>query len=124
MVIKMKLKNKTIAVDFDGTLCEYSFPDIGKQTDHQKKLMKKLIDLRSCGYKIILYTCRGDNDEYKCLTDAIEWCKKQGLEFDAINENIPEFEKKSGYSPKPETAVWITTSISGRSKPSCVKSMF
>ena len=120
----MKLKNKTIAVDFDGTLCEYSFPDIGKQTDHQKKLMKKLIDLRSCGYKIILYTCRGDNDEYKCLTDAIEWCKKQGLEFDAINENIPEFEKKSGYSPKPETAVWITTSISGRSKPSCVKSMF
>ena len=31
---------KTIAVDFDGTLCEYDFPSIGKQSADQKQLIK------------------------------------------------------------------------------------
>ena len=79
-----KDKKLTIAVDFDGTLCEYAFPEIGKQTEEQKMLMSKLIELRECGHKLILYTCRGDNDEYPCLTQAVEWCEKRGLEFDSI----------------------------------------
>ena len=62
---------KTIAVDFDGTLCEYNFPSIGKQTKDQKELIKKLIQLKSKGHKLILYTCRGDNEKYPCLTEAI-----------------------------------------------------
>ena len=98
---------KTIAVDFDGTLCEYAFPGIGKQTESQKNLMKKLINIRNSGHKLILYTCRGDNEEYPCLTDAIEWCKKNGLEFDSVNENIAGFVKKSGFSPKPVADLYI-----------------
>ena len=34
-------KKLTIAVDFDGTLCEFAFPGIGKQNEHQKELMTK-----------------------------------------------------------------------------------
>lgn len=100
-------KKLTIAVDFDGTLCNYSFPEIGEQTDDQKALLKRLIEMRADGHKLILYTCRGDNDEYKCLTEAIEWCREKGLEFDSINENIPGFKKKSGFSPKPVADIYL-----------------
>lgn len=96
----MNEKKYVIAVDFDGTLCEYAFPLIGEQKEHHKKLLAVLIELREKGHKLILWTCRGDNELYPCLTEAIEWCKKQNLEFDAINENIKGTKKLSGPSPK------------------------
>jgi len=92
--------SKKIAVDFDGTLCEYAFPKIGTQTQEQKELLELLIELRKEGHKIILWTNRGDNDEYKVLTEAIDWCRSKGLEFDAINKNLSDQKKISGYSPK------------------------
>jgi len=98
---------KTIAVDFDGTLCEYDFPNIGNQTKDQEELVNKLIELRSKGHKLILYTCRGDNEKYPCLTNAIKWCKDQGLQFDSINKNISGFKKKSGPSPKPVADIYL-----------------
>jgi hypothetical protein len=95
-------KKLTIAVDFDGTLCSYAFPLIGDQTEKHKILMDVLINLRSKGHKLILWTNRGDNEKYKSLSEAIQWCKSKGLEFDSINKNLPETEAKkvSGYSPK------------------------
>ena len=90
----------TIAVDFDGTLCKYAFPGIGEQDDNHKQLMGTLIKMRSQGHKLILWTNRGDNEQYKSLTEAVEWCKSKGLEFDSINENLPTQKKLSGYSPK------------------------
>lgn len=90
----------TIAVDFDGTLCEFAFPGIGKQNNHQKELMEKLIQMRKNGHKLILWTNRGDNENYPVLTEAINWCKEKGLEFDAINRNLPGQKKLSGWSPK------------------------
>ena len=92
--------SKVIAVDFDGTLCEYAFPRIGSQTAEQRELLEILIELKKVGYKIILWTNRGDNNKYKVLTEAIEWCRSKGLEFDALNENLPDQKKISGYSPK------------------------
>jgi len=90
----------TIAVDFDGTLCEYNFPGIGQQKEEHKQLMDVLIKMRNQGHKLILWTNRGDNEQYRSLTEAIEWCKEKGLKFDAINENLPNQKKLSGYSPK------------------------
>lgn len=90
----------TIAVDFDGTLCEFGFPGIGEQKYNHKKLMNALIEMREKGHKIILWTNRGDNEEYKSLSEAVQWCKDRGLEFDAVNENLPGQKKLSGYSPK------------------------
>ena len=91
---------KKIAVDFDGTLCEYAFPKIGNQTPEQKELLELLIELKKEGHKIILWTNRGDNEEYKVLSEAVDWCRSKGLEFDAVNENLPDQEKIPGYSPK------------------------
>lgn len=71
------------AVDFDGTLCEDKYPSIGKANE---SLIAKLIELREHGDKLILWTCRvGDK-----LEQAVEWCKEHGLEFDRVNENLPE----------------------------------
>lgn len=96
-----------IAVDFDGTLCEYAFPKIGKQTEDQKNLVKFLIKLRKDGHKLILWTNRGDNDKYPVLTEAINWCKKLGLEFDSVNENLPGQKKISGPSPKVMADIYL-----------------
>ena len=103
----MSDKKLTIAVDFDGTLCEFAFPDIGEQKKEHKVLMDKLVRLRNDGHKLILWTNRGDNEEYPVLTEAVEWCKERGLEFDAVNENLPTQKKLSGYSPKVMADIYI-----------------
>ena len=79
----MSYKSMIYAVDFDGTLCENAWPEIGKPN---YILIQSLIAMRDKGHRLILWTCRtGDK-----LDAAVEWCKKQGLEFDVINENLPE----------------------------------
>jgi len=97
----------TIAVDFDGTLCQHAFPRIGEQTDSQKELMSTLIRMKKQGHKLILWTNRGNNEQYKSLDEAVDWCKTRGLEFDAINQNIPGQKKLSGFSPKVMADLYI-----------------
>lgn len=70
-----------VAVDFDGTLSlDSQYPNIGRFNTH---LYEALMKLRGIGWSIVLWTCR----EGKELKEAVEWCKMNGLEFDAINEN-------------------------------------
>ena len=73
-----------IAVDFDKTL---HFPKPGGYGigTPNTKLIKKLIELKENHNEIILWTCR----DGETLDEAVAWCKEQGLEFDAINENLP-----------------------------------
>lgn len=75
--------SKVFAVDFDGTLCEENYPNIGRPFLDR---IKCLIRLQKEGHKLVLWTCRCG----KYLEEAIEWCKNHGLTFDAINENLPE----------------------------------
>lgn len=82
-MIAIKRTYKIIAVDFDGTLCEACYPDIGKANIN---LIEYLKQQRLYGNKIILWTCRANRQ----LTEAVEWCSKQGLVFDAINSNLQE----------------------------------
>lgn len=80
----MKNRNfKIIAVDFDGTLCVNEWPSIGKPNN---ALIGHLLEEKRLGNKLILWTCRCGEQ----LTNAIEWCKEHGLEFDAVNDNVPE----------------------------------
>ncbi len=72
-----------IAVDFDGTLCESKWPDIGRENRH---VINQLIRHQAEGGKVILWTCRSG----QMLDAAILWCLKRGLKFDAINDNLPE----------------------------------
>ena len=81
---------KIIAVDFDGTLFDTEWPSIIKEPNY--KLIKCLISRREYGDRIILWTCRRGKD----LEIAIDACAKQGLIFDAINENLPDMIEKFG----------------------------
>lgn len=70
-----------VAVDFDGTLSlDAQYPNIGH---FNLALYEALMDLRKCGWSVVLWTCR----EGKELKEAVVWCANNGLEFDAINEN-------------------------------------
>lgn len=104
---KNKNRPKIIAVDFDGTLCKFDFPKIGKQLKEHKELLKILINLKKKGHKLILWTNRGDNEKYPVLSQAIKWCSDKGLEFDAVNENLKNQKKISGYSPKIMADIYI-----------------
>ena len=76
------------AVDFDGTLCYGDKPNI--------RLIEWLKDKRANGDKVILWTCRHG----EMLNEALVWCRKQGIEFDAVNENLPEMIEKYGDTRK------------------------
>ena len=71
------------AVDFDGTLCDNWWPNIGPAN---YELINVLKSARKAGIALILWTCR----EGELLEQALQWCRDQGLEFDAANENLPE----------------------------------
>lgn len=77
------------AVDFDGTLCVEQYPKIGEARVHR---IQKVIDLQKCGHKVILWTCRTDQQ----LTEVVEWCRERGLVFDAVNDNLPEIKEVWG----------------------------
>lgn len=80
----MMMRNYLIyAVDFDGTLCNSVYPMIGEPN---LKLINDLIQERKKGNKVVLWTCR----EHLHLEQAVAWCKQFGLEFDGVNENLPE----------------------------------
>lgn len=83
-------KEKTIiAVDFDGTLCSDSYPEIGTPN---LPLIYALLHLQRQNKQLILWTCRcGD-----ALEKAVNWCKSFGLEFDAVNENVQQTIEKYG----------------------------
>ncbi len=83
-----KRGNIFVAVDFDGTIVEHKYPDIGKEVPHAITYLKKMRE--NPKVKLILYTMR-DKEE---LDAAILFCKNLGIEFDYINCN-PTFKTQS-----------------------------
>lgn len=77
------MESKIIAVDFDGTLCENKYPEIGEPNI---TLIRYLVHRQAYGEKLILWTCRAG----EMLEKAIAWCTEYSLTFDAVNENLPE----------------------------------
>lgn len=73
----------TIAVDFDGTIVEHKYPEIGKELPFAIDTLKKLAD---SGHRIVLWTVR----EGVLLENAVEYCRKRGLEFYSVNSEYPD----------------------------------
>ncbi|MCD4832702.1 MAG: hypothetical protein K8R31_02830 [Bacteroidales bacterium] len=72
-----------IAVDFDGTIVDHEYPEIGKPKLFAFETLKAL---QEQGHQLILWTYRAGKE----LDEAVEYCKKNGIEFYAINKNYPE----------------------------------
>lgn len=93
----------TIAVDFDGTIVEHKYPEIGEELPFATDTLKMLINDR---HRLILWTVR----EGRLLDEAVNWCRERGVEFYAVNREYPE-ETKAGnqfYSRKLNSVdIWI-----------------
>lgn len=72
-----------IAVDFDGTIVEHRYPDIGREKPFAIETLKKLAEEQ---HRLILWTVR----KGKLLQEAVEFCRTRGLDFYAVNRNFPE----------------------------------
>lgn len=72
-----------IAVDFDGTIVEHRYPEIGEERPFATEVLKKLIDQR---HKLILWTVR----EGELLDAALKWCEERGVTFYAVNSDSSE----------------------------------
>ena len=76
------LDKKIIAVDFDGTIVEDAYPDIGKPQLFAFDTLKRL---QNDGHRLILWTYRHG----KRLNEAVAFCKENGIEFYAVNASFP-----------------------------------
>ncbi len=72
-----------IAVDFDGTLVEHAYPQIGKPVPFAIEALKRL---QREEHQIILWSVR----EGQLLQDAVNYCHERGLDFYAVNSNFPD----------------------------------
>jgi len=92
----------TIGVDFDGTIVEDRFPEIGPETPFATDTLKMLVKEH---HRLILWTVR----EGKYLEDAVNWCRERGVEFYAVNRDYPEetTDNNQHFSRKIKADVWI-----------------
>jgi len=72
-----------IAIDFDGTIVEHKYPEIGKEIIFAFQTLRAL---QEQGHQLILWTYRTGKE----LDDAVEYCRRNGVEFYAINSSYPE----------------------------------
>ncbi len=89
-----------IAVDFDGTIVEHQYPAIGKTKLFAFETLKAL---QKKNHSLILWTFRSG----KFLDEAVEFCKKNGVEFYAVNKNYPEEVFDPSISRKVNAEVFI-----------------
>jgi len=83
------------AVDFDRTLTigEYKYPETGRPN---VGLFHYLIEKQKAGNDIILWTCREGAE----LDTAVSYCRQMGLEFNAVNDNLPRMKEAWGNNPR------------------------
>ena len=74
-----------IAIDFDGTIVEHKYPEIGKEILFAFETLKALQKQK---HQLILWTYRSGKE----LDDAVEYCRQNGVEFYAVNASYPEEE--------------------------------
>lgn len=90
-----------IAVDFDGTIVEDRYPEIGKERPFAIATLKQLI---KDGHRLILWSVR----EGSRLERAKQWCEERGVHFFAVNRDYEDDELTSmHHSHKVKADVFI-----------------
>lgn len=81
--------SKIIAVDFDGTIVEDAYPEIGEAKIFAFETLKML---QNDGHRLILWTYRTGRK----LRQAVEFCRENGVEFYCVNCSFPgeKFDEK------------------------------
>lgn len=86
---------RIIGVDFDGTLAvtKGTYPKIQGPI---QEIINYILDEQENGAYLVLVTMREGQD----LMDAVEWCKQQGIFFDAVNDNLPHMKDFFNNNPR------------------------
>ncbi len=71
-----------IAIDFDGTLVDHQYPEIGALKPGAKEAM---IAFQKAGHKIAIWTCRAGEQEQAVRRFLVE----NGIPYDSINSAVP-----------------------------------
>lgn len=102
--------SKIIAVDFDGTIVDHQYPDVGREVPGAIHWLKQF---QKAGAKLILWTMRSDGrpDGSTPLADAVQFCHEHGIEFWGVNTN-PGQESWTG-SPKAYAHLYIDDAAFG-----------
>ena len=90
-----------IAVDFDGTIVEHAYPEIGSPIPFA---IETLLQMQKDGHRLIMWTVRRG----ELLQEAVDYCAKHGLFFFAENENYRgETIERGEYSRKLKVELFI-----------------
>lgn len=76
------MRRLTLAIDFDGTIVEESWPDIGAIKPGAKEVINQLVE---DGHYIIIWTMR--HGKYRYEAEHFLWMNQ--ISFHKINENHP-----------------------------------
>jgi len=78
-----------ISIDFDGTIVEHRFPEIGELKEGAKEVINWMV---SRGHSVAIWTCRS-RDNYvpgrDTLQEAIEFLNANGIKYHSVNDNVP-----------------------------------
>lgn len=73
-----------ICVDFDGTIVDHRYPDIGEPVPGALEWLKRY---QRYGARLILFTMRSDRPGQEYLTDSVDFLKENGIRLYGINRN-------------------------------------
>lgn len=93
-------ESRVIAVDFDGTIVEHAYPEIGEEMLFAFATLK---ELQKKGHRLILWTYRDGKE----LEEAVQFCKEHGVEFFAVNENYPGETQENHFTRKISADIFI-----------------
>lgn len=81
------MKELYIAIDFDGTIVEDKYPEIGELLPNAKKVINYL---NRSGHHIIINSCREGSDKER----AMQFLFDNSIPFESFNENHPDLVNK------------------------------
>lgn len=93
-----------IAVDFDGTVVDHAYPDVGRNAPDVVRVLNKLV---AKGHKLILFTMR--SGQY--LHDAQDWFETHEIELYGVQTNPTQ--KSWTDSPKAYAQIYIDDAALG-----------
>ena len=98
-----------ICVDFDGTIVDHRFPEVGPPVPGALEWMLKW---QTAGAKLILFTMRSDGGRIgDALSQAVEYLKQNGIELYGVNKNPTQTHWTS--SPKAYGQLYIDDAAFG-----------
>jgi hydroxymethylpyrimidine pyrophosphatase-like HAD family hydrolase len=98
-----------ICIDFDGTIVDHRFPDIGPPVPNALEWLKKF---QEAGAKLILFTMRSDGSRSgDALARAVHYLEENGISLYGVNHNPSQVHWTS--SPKAYGQIYIDDAAFG-----------